>query len=59
MGDLAAATRIASRLGVAIAAAIMAIGVIWAILGQFAAGIWWVLIGLFMRSAAASAVYQE
>lgn len=58
-GDLAAATRIASRLGVALGTAIMILGVVWAVLGQFGAGLWWVLIGLFIRTAAAGAVYQE
>ncbi len=58
-GDVSAATRSASRLGVALATAIIALGVVWALLGQFAAGLWWVLIGLFIRSAASTAVYQE
>jgi CBS domain-containing protein len=30
-----------------------------ALLGQFAGGLWWVLIGLFIRSAASAAVYHE
>ncbi|WP_411816064.1 site-2 protease family protein [Hyphococcus sp. DH-69] len=58
-GDLTGATRISAKLGMAFATAIMILGVFWALLGQFAAGLWWILIGLFIRSASASTVYQE
>jgi Zn-dependent protease/CBS domain-containing protein len=57
--DLTAATRIAARMGVMLGTSLIVLGVIWAILGQFAGGLWWVLIGLFIRSAASGAVYQE
>jgi len=57
-GDLKAATRKASQLGVFIATLIMGLGVIWILMGQFAAGMWWILIGLFIRSGASGAVYQ-
>jgi predicted transcriptional regulator len=39
--------------------AMMVFGAAAALLGQFVSGLWWVLIGLFVRSAASSAVYQE
>lgn len=58
-GDFTEATRVASRLGVAIGTAIMGLGVVWVIIGQLPAGLWWVLIGLFIRSAAANVVQQE
>ncbi|MBI1366727.1 MAG: CBS domain-containing protein [Alphaproteobacteria bacterium] len=58
-GDFAAATRISSRVGVWIATAIIAIGAAGMIFGAFVGGLWWVVIGLFIRSMAASAVYQE
>lgn len=58
-GDFTEATRIASRLGVAIGTTIIGLGVVWMIIGQFPAGLWWILIGLFIRSAAASVVQQE
>jgi len=57
-GDLKKATRMAAKLGVTIASVIMGLGLIWMLMGQFAAGLWWILIGLFIRSAASSAVYQ-
>ncbi len=57
--DFTEATRIASRLGVAIGTTIIALGVVWVIIGQLPAGLWWVLIGLFIRSAAGNVVQQE
>lgn len=57
--DRKAATRIASRVGVYVATALMVFGAAVALLGQFVSGLWWVLIGLFVRSAASGAVYHE
>ncbi|HXI87128.1 MAG TPA: site-2 protease family protein [Parvularculaceae bacterium] len=58
-GDFTAATRLAARVGVWIATAIIAFGALGILVGGFVGGLWWILIGLFIRSMAASAVYQE
>ncbi len=46
------ATRIAAQGGVAVAFALMALGVVVAILGLFLTGIWFIVIGWFLRSQA-------
>lgn len=57
-GDVAWATRIASGAGSLLGLAIMAIGIVNVVTGNFVGGIWWVLIGLFIRGAAGSARLQ-
>jgi len=52
------ATRIASRIGSAFGAALIALGVLSLLAGQFIPAVWWVLIGMFLRGAAKSA-YQQ
>jgi Zn-dependent protease/CBS domain-containing protein len=51
-GSLARATYLASRAGVACAALLMAWGAIQMLGGALVSGLWMVLIGLFLRSAA-------
>jgi len=51
-GDLRWATRIAAGVGKGFGLAFIAFGVINVALGSLVAGIWWTLIGLFLRSAA-------
>lgn len=52
------ATKLASHIGQGIGIALMAIGALNAVSGNFVGGIWWVLIGLFLQGAA-SAGYQR
>ncbi|MSQ41790.1 MAG: site-2 protease family protein [Dehalococcoidia bacterium] len=49
--DLLGATRTASRLGVAIAYAMIALGLLNVLLFGLLGGLWYVLIGLFLKSA--------
>jgi len=51
-GDLRWATRIAAGVGKGFGLAFVAFGVVNLALGALVAGIWWLLIGLFLRSAA-------
>jgi len=57
-GDLKQATRIASNAGKLFGMGLMALGVLSVVSGNFIGGMWWFLIGLFVRGAAASA-YQQ
>lgn len=57
-GDLRWATRVASMVGQGFGLLLVALGIINAISGNVIGGIWWLLIGLFLR-AAASAAYQQ
>jgi len=57
-GNLRRATLIASRIGSGFAIALMVLGALAFIQGNFVAGMWWVLIGAFLRSAANSS-YQQ
>jgi CBS domain-containing protein len=57
-GDLHAATRIASRIGAGFGIGLMVLGALAFIQGSFIAGMWWVLIGAFLRSAANSSYRQ-
>jgi len=57
-GSLRQATRIASGIGSGFGLALIALGILSALMGNFIAGIWWFLIGLFLRGAAASSYYQ-
>jgi Zn-dependent protease len=53
-GRLDAATRIATRLGSALALLMIAVGIVRAVSGDVIAGIWFALIGLFLQQAARS-----
>jgi Zn-dependent protease/CBS domain-containing protein len=56
--DLRWATRMAARMGSLFGAVLIALGLVWVIGGQVAAGIWSALIGFFVR-AAAQMSYQQ
>ncbi len=49
--DLRSATRTASKLGAGFGAALIVLGVLSVITGNFIGGMWWALIGLFLRGA--------
>lgn len=53
-GNPERATRIAARAGQAFSVLLMLAGVLIALQGQLVGGLWWVLIGLFLRMAATS-----
>lgn len=57
-GNLREATRISTRLGSAFGFVLIALGVLNVLTGNFVGGMWWFLIGLFIRGAAASSYYQ-
>jgi Zn-dependent protease len=56
--DLRAATRISSQIGRGFGLALMLLGGIAALQGNLIGGMWWFLIGMFLRGAA-SASYQQ
>ena len=56
--DMRAATRISSQIGSGFGLALMLLGGFSLIQGEFIGGMWWFLIGLFLRGAA-SASYQQ
>ncbi len=58
-GDIMAATRIAANVGAAFAFLLMALGLLSVIGGNFIGGIWWFLIGLFVRAAAAGGYERQ
>jgi len=57
-GDLRRATRLASQIGSGFGLLLILAGVGVMITGNFVGGIWWVLIGMFLRGAAESS-WQE
>ncbi|MCO6411414.1 MAG: site-2 protease family protein [Thiogranum sp.] len=57
-GDLRRATDIASQIGSGFGLALMIVGGLAFIQGQFIGGMWWLLIGAFLRAAARSS-YQQ
>jgi Zn-dependent protease/predicted transcriptional regulator len=57
-GDFAWATRIASNLGSGFGTLLIVLGVLRVVTGDFVTGMWWFLIGLFLRSAAAGSYRQ-
>ncbi|HVS14265.1 MAG TPA: site-2 protease family protein [Thermoanaerobaculia bacterium] len=57
-GNLRRATRISSQIGGVFGLVLIGLGVLAFMRGNFIAGMWWFLIGLFLRSAAASS-YQH
>lgn len=52
------ATRISSAIGSAFGAILIGLGIVYFLYGSFIGGIWWVMIGLFVRHAS-SASYQQ
>jgi Zn-dependent protease len=57
-GDFRAATRMAARAGGTFALVLIGLGILNAVAGQFTIGLWYFLIGMFLRGAAASS-YQQ
>ena len=54
-GDYAWATRVAARAGSSVGFGLIALGVFSVVTGNFVGGMWWFLIGLFLRGAAEGA----
>lgn len=57
-GNLRQATRTASRIGAGFGLLLIALGVLNVLGGNLVGGMWWFLIGLFVRSAAAGSYHQ-
>ncbi|MDA8384055.1 MAG: site-2 protease family protein [Betaproteobacteria bacterium] len=57
-GDMERATRISSQIGASFGIALIVLGLFAVLEGNLIGGIWWFLIGMFLRSAAKSA-YQQ
>ncbi len=57
-GDLRSATRITSRIGAGFGMALMALGLLGLVTGNLIAGLWWFLIGMFLRGVAAGSYRQ-
>ena len=53
-GNLRWATRFASHVGGGFGILLIGLGILWLVTGNIIAGFWWVLIGIFMRSASQS-----
>jgi len=56
--DLRLATRISSRIGLAFGTALILMGIFSMLLGGFIGGMWWILIGMFLRGVAQGS-YQK
>ena len=56
--DMRRATRVAANAGIGFSLVLMGIGILSVVTGDFGTGIWWILIGLFLRSAAAGSYYD-
>ena len=57
-GNLSGATRIAARAGTIFGITLMMLGVVSMATGNFIGGLWWILIGLFVQSAATAHYVQ-
>lgn len=57
-GDLRRATRITSQLGSGFGMVFMGLGIASIIFGNFIGGLWWFLIGMFLRNAASMSYRQ-
>ncbi len=57
--DLPKATELSARIGGAFGTGMLVWGVFIAFGGSVATGIWWMVIGLFLRSAASSSIRQQ
>jgi Zn-dependent protease len=58
-GDGAWATRVAARTGSAFAVLLIGLGILRAFTGELIGGLWFVLIGLFLRQSAESSYQQQ
>jgi len=58
-GDLQAATAISSRIGGAFGAMLIVLGILAIVRGNLIGGMWWILIGIFVRGAAAGSRHQQ
>ena len=56
--DLHRATRVAAKAGLWFGILLMGTGMFSILAGDLGTGIWWILIGLFLRNAAASSYYE-
>lgn len=57
-GSLSSATRVTSQIGSVFGIVLIALGVLSVVTGNFVSGMWWFLIGLFLRNAAQMS-YQQ
>jgi Zn-dependent protease/CBS domain-containing protein len=57
-GDLRWATRLASRVGSGFGFGLIVLGFLNVLNGNFVGGMWWFLIGMFLRGAAQASYYQ-
>ena len=57
-GDIRRATRIAAAVGSGAGTVLIALGALNVITGNFVGGMWWFLIGLFLRGAASQSYHQ-
>lgn len=57
--DIVQATRIAAATGSVFAFLLMALGVVNLLAGYLIGGLWWILIGMFVRAAAVSGFRQQ
>jgi Zn-dependent protease len=57
-GDLTHATRVASRLGAGFSVAFMLLGALAVLARNLVGGLWWILIGMFLRRASQEAYRQ-
>lgn len=57
-GNVRWATKWAARLGAAFGLALIVAGIVFALMGAFVQGLWWFLIGMFIRAAAQGSYLQ-
>jgi len=57
-GNLHWATRVAAHIGSGFGLLMIIVGIIFFIRGQFVTGLWWVLIGLFLRSTSRASLLR-
>jgi CBS domain-containing protein len=58
-GDLRSATETSASIGRGFGLALMALGIVGIVGGNLVGGMWWILIGLFIRGAAGASVRQQ
>lgn len=56
--DMRRATRVAANAGIGFSVVLMGIGILSVVSGDLGTGIWWILIGLFLRNAAMGSYYD-
>ncbi|HEY7646366.1 MAG TPA: site-2 protease family protein [Hyphomicrobiales bacterium] len=59
LGDFARATRLAVLGGYIFSAILIAMGVVWILSGNPVRGAWWLMLGIFLATAARSTEYHE